>query len=113
MLTRFGRCLALLTPALALVPGGGCATDKLAMDNFQQIKPHVTTEAEVITLLGEPDSKLHEYWVYQRTDKHLSVFIEFDSKGQVTRTQWVDAMESVWRDTQEAKPKATTSPSRP
>ena len=82
---------------------GGCATDKLAVENFRQIRLRVSTEAEVISLVGPPDSKLQEHWIYQRPDKHLTAIVEFDPQGRVSRTQWIDALEENWEDTDEAK----------
>lgn len=81
----------------------GCAADKLVRENFSQIRPQVTNEQEVVKLIGEPDSKLQEYWVYQRPEKHLTAFVEFDDQGKVARTQWVDAMDPAWEDSKDSK----------
>ncbi len=84
----------------------GCrAPDKLVHDQFVRIRPHHSNQAEVVDLIGEPDSRLQNHWVYQRPDRHLVVFVEFDEKGQVSRTQWVDAGQEVWEDTRQPKSK--------
>jgi hypothetical protein len=80
--------------------GTGCASrDRLVPEHFTQIRVHATTEAEVVSLIGEPDSKMHNHWVYQRPDRHLVVLVEFNEKGRVSRTQWVDAGAEIWEDT--------------
>jgi hypothetical protein len=80
----------------------GCkAPDKLLHGNFTQIKPQTTTENGVVALIGEPDTRFPGYWLYQRPDQHLTVLVEFDEKGQVTRKQWIDAMGHQWDDSED------------
>ena len=81
----------------------GCAVkrDKLAYDNFTQIRTQVHTRDDVTAILGEPDQRFGDRFMYERPEKHLHVFVEFDDKGRVSRTQWIDAMEASWEDTEE------------
>ena len=85
----------------------GCAQkqDRLAYDNFTQIKTKVHSREDVEAILGEPDHRLDDRFLYERPDKHLHVFVEFDDKGRVTRTQWIDGMGETWHDTDDAKPR--------
>ena len=89
----------------------GCAEkrDKLAYDNFTQIRTQVHNRDDVEAILGEPDQRFDDRFMYERPDKHLHVFVEFDDKGRVSRTQWVDAMNesNVWHDSEDAKPHKT------
>jgi len=87
----------------ALVIGGCAPPDRLAYDNYTQVRTTVSTEADVAAILGEPDQKMADTWIYQRPDKHLVVMIEFDDKGKVSRTQWIDAMGETWHDTEDKK----------
>ena len=88
----------------AVLVVGGCAQpDRLAYDNYTQVRTTVSTEADVAAILGEPDQKMADTWIYQRPDKHLVVMIEFDDKGRVARTQWIDAMGETWHDTTDKK----------
>lgn len=80
----------------------GCQ-DKLTHENFMQIRQNVSTQPMVTDLLGEPDNEVGERWYYERPDKHLFVFIDFDEDGYVSRKQWIDAMSSEWEDTKPMK----------
>src|SRR3990172_2325483 len=84
---------------------GGCAQnrDKLAYDNFTQIRTQVHPREDVEAILGEPDHRLDDRFMYERPDKHLHVFVEFDANGRVTRTQWIDGLGETWRNTDDAK----------
>jgi hypothetical protein len=85
---------------LCLVACTGCATkDRLNKMSYSQIQPHASTQADVEALIGEPTSKFSDMWIYQRPDDHLTVMIDFDPKGQVTRKQWVDGVQGAWDDT--------------
>jgi len=86
------------------VVGCGQNRDRLAYDNFTQIKTQVSSREEVVAILGEPDHRLDDRYLYERPDKHLHVIVEFDDKGRVTRTQWIDGLGETWHDTDEPKP---------
>ena len=85
----------------------GCAQnrDRLAYDNFTQIRTQVHSREDVEAILGEPDRRFDDRFMYERPDKHLHVFVEFDDKGRVTRTQWIDGMGETWHDTDDPKPR--------
>ena len=85
----------------------GCAQnrDKLAYDNFTQIRTQVHSREDVEAILGEPDHRLDDRFMYERPDKHLHVFVEFDEKGRVTRTQWIDGLGETWHDSDDPKPR--------
>jgi len=87
----------------------GCAQkhDKLAYDNFAQIRTQVHSRDDVEAILGEPDQRFDDRFMYERPDKHLHVFIEFDANGRVTRTQWIDGLGETWQDTNDRKPRQT------
>jgi len=87
--------------AFGSLAGVGCAAsrDRLVYDNYTQIRSNVHMQADVEAILGEPDQKMADTWIYQRPDKHLVVMVEFDEQGKVSRTQWVDAMGETWHDT--------------
>jgi hypothetical protein len=87
----------------------GCAQnrDKLAYDNFTQIRTQTHSREDVEAILGEPDQRLDDRFMYERPDQHLHVFVEFDDKGRVTRTQWIDGLGETWHDTDDAKPHKT------
>ncbi len=83
----------------------GCAQkrDMLAYDNFTQIRTQVHSREDVEAILGEPDQRLDDRFMYERPDKHLHVFVEFDAKGKVSRTQWIDGLGESWHDTDDTK----------
>lgn len=82
----------------------GCAQnqDRLAYDNFSQIRTQVHSREDVVAILGEPDQRFNDRFMYERPEKHLHVFVEFDDKGRVTRTQWIDGLGETWHDTEDA-----------
>jgi len=95
-------------PALcfAVVLLTGCETkDKLVHSNYDRIRLNATSQDEVKDLIGDPDNKLGDLWMYNRPDAHLTVMIDFDEKGQVTRKQWIDAMnDDPWTDSSDHSP---------
>ena len=88
-----------LTLVAISVLAGCAAPDRLVRANYTQIKQNTSTQADVETLIGKPDSKLADMWIYQRPDDHLTVMIDFDANGRVTRKQWVDGIQGAWDDT--------------
>ena len=83
--------------ALALTTG--CATpDKLTRGHFERVRVHAATQADVRELIGEPDNRLGDLWMYHRPDAHLEVMIDFDEQGRVARKQWIDAAGEQWDD---------------
>jgi hypothetical protein len=79
---------------------GACQSppDRLVYENFRQIRPQLSTEADVVSLLGEPSHRLGELWMYERPEKHLFAKIEFDADGRVVDKDWIDGAEGVWED---------------
>jgi hypothetical protein len=90
----------MLTLALAITAMlVGCQTaDKLVYDNYARIQPHLSTESDVAQIIGHPSNKLGERWMYDRPDRHLHVFVDFDESGRVERKQWIDAAGETWED---------------
>jgi len=90
---------------IGLTSGLGCASreKQFRYDSFARIQPHVTSRAEVVELLGEPDHRVgDDWWMYRRPEEHLHAIIEFDESGQVTRKQWIDPSgDQVWEDSAE------------
>lgn len=82
----------------AAVLSGCAAPDRLNRANFTQIQQNASTQTDVESLIGKPDSKLADMWIYQRPDDHLTVMIDFDAQGRVTRKQWVDGIDGAWDD---------------
>lgn len=99
------RCKVICLGVAIAIGTPGCAPkqDRLAYDNFTQIRTQVHTRDDVEALLGEPDHRLGDRFMYERPDKHLHVFVEFDEQGRVARTQWIDGLGEAWRDTDDAK----------
>jgi hypothetical protein len=61
----------------------------------------LSTQADVVTLLGEPSHRVGELWMYERPHKHLYAKIEFDADGRVVDTDWIDGAEGVWEDAED------------
>ena len=94
------RCLMIgLALGTASVLSGCASPDRLVKANYTQIQQNSSTQADVETLIGKPESKLADMWIYQRPDDHLTVLIDFDAQGRVTRKQWVDGIDGAWDDT--------------
>ncbi len=79
----------------------GCQ-DKLTHENFSRIRVDVSTQPIVEGLIGEPTDAFAERWFYERPKKHLTVLIDFNESGYVSRKQWIDAMAATWDDSQAA-----------
>jgi outer membrane protein assembly factor BamE (lipoprotein component of BamABCDE complex) len=84
---------------LVMALSGCAAPDRVNSTNYSQIRQDVHTQADVEAILGEPDSRLMDMWVYQRLDDRVTVLIDFDARGRVARKQWVDGTTGAWDDT--------------
>lgn len=97
----FARVLV-LGGAVSVFGTAGCAApDRLAHANYDRIQQHASSHAEVVELIGEPNNKLGEMWLYERPDKHLTVMIDFDQNGKVERKQWIDGLGESWHDSKD------------
>ena len=105
---RSGALWAALAVSLFAV---GCQQDLLVHENFAQIRPHTTTQAEVERLIGQPDRTLRHQWLYERPNKHLTALVDFDERGSVTRKQWIDGLGEVWEDSAEGSGQASPNQS--
>lgn len=107
MWNGMSRRKVFLLSGLVALGAAGCAQnhDRLAYDNFTQIRTQVHSREDVLAILGEPDQRFDDRFMYERPDKHLHVFVEFDDKGRVTRTQWIDGMGETWHDTDDPNPR--------
>src|SRR5262245_5030407 len=95
----------ILLAGIGAVVISGCATpDRMTQANYSQIQQSVHTQADVETILGPPSNKLGDMWLYERPDQHVSVMIDFDKGGRVSRKQWVGGVEGSWHDTKESRP---------
>lgn len=86
----------------------GCAADKLTRENFSQIRQNVSTRPLVVEIIGEPSQEFDNRWSYERPKDHLTVFIDFDESGYVSRKQWIDAMSATWEDAKPDDPNRST-----
>ncbi len=93
-----------LTGVLTLLLVGCAAPDRLVHANYDRIQQHGSSSTQVAELIGEPDNKLGDTWLYERPDQHLTVMIDFDKDGKVERKQWIDGLRETWEDTKDAKP---------
>lgn len=90
--------------ALCIATLVGCSTpDRLVQANYSQIETNKSMQSDVESLIGKPDSKLADMWIYQRPDDHLTVMIDFDASGRVTRKQWIDGLQGAWDDTNQKR----------
>lgn len=92
--------LASCAALTAFLVSAGCA-DPLQYENFSHIRQNATQQWEVEKLIGEPDQKLDNQWLYERPDRHLTALVDFNAGGTVTRKQWIDAESGVWEDSKE------------
>ncbi|MFQ5430841.1 MAG: hypothetical protein ACE5E1_11080 [Phycisphaerae bacterium] len=85
----------------ALVSLAGCAENKLTRENYDLIMQGKSTQLEVEKTLGDDHLiRRGREWEYDDRDRHLTVYINFDERGLVSRKQWVDASTDEWDDTQ-------------
>lgn len=98
---RLRRYRLLVTLAGLAAAGCQAPADRLNHGNFALIQPGFSTQARVQELLGNPDSRWDELWLYQRPDRHLVVQVDFDETGRVARKQWIDALGDTWDDSAE------------
>ncbi len=98
----FARVLVLDAAVSGFGTAGCAAPDRLGHANYDRIQQHASPHVEVAALIGEPDNKLGEMWLYERPDKHLTVMIDFDKNGKVERKQWIDGLGESWHDTKDA-----------
>ncbi len=98
MKLKIATVLTVATTAFTMI--SGCAKpDRLSRVNYTQIQQNASTQADVEALIGKPTSQLSDMWIYQRPDDHLTVMIDFDNGGRVTRKQWIDGVQGAWDDT--------------
>ena len=98
----FSVRFAVVMLALAgMVLVAGCAKDKLTRDNFMLVRQDVSTQADVADLIGEPEEKIENHWLYERHRTGLVVLVEFDKRGKVERKQWIDTDTAEWYDSAE------------
>ena len=96
------KAFAIVLGTLPAVVFIGCSTpDRMVQANYSQIQQNVHTQADVEALIGPPSNKLGDMWLYERPDQHVTVMIDFDKSGRVTRKQWVGGLEGTWHDTKE------------
>ena len=98
----FARVLVLGATVSFFGTAGCAAPDRLAQANYDRIQQHASSHVEVVELIGEPNNKLGDMWLYERPDKHLTVMIDFDKSGKVERKQWIDGLGESWHDTKDA-----------
>ncbi|MHC4090643.1 MAG: hypothetical protein ACYSUQ_06610 [Planctomycetota bacterium] len=77
----------------------GC--DKLTRSRFEMIQLDHAERFDVDKTIGPPDSKLPDYWLYERVDKHLNVFIHYNEQGKVWRKEWHDTLNDDHYDSTE------------
>jgi len=93
---RLGACVF----GVVLMVQAGCK-DLLVYQNFSYIRENASSQADVTRLIGDPNARLGNKWMYDRPRKHLQVFIDFDESGRCSRKQWIDGMNNVWEDSDE------------
>jgi hypothetical protein len=98
---RIGSVLAVLSAML--VAGCQSRPDAVMHRNFVQIRENASTRDEVSSLLGTPEHRIGDTWMYTRPERHLTVIIDFDANGAVIRKQWVDGENASWEDSAEKK----------
>lgn len=89
---------ALLVASGAFSAGCRAGKDRVEYDNFNRIQPYRSTAMEVERILGPPDHKLGELWIYSRAKGRRMVKIEIGEDGIVQRKEWIDADRGVWED---------------
>ncbi len=95
------RSNVLMSLAAVVFLGSLVGCDNLTTERYEMITVNVDKEFDVQKMIGSPDNRLGDRWHYERVDKHLNVFIDFDETGTVTRKQWIDADTQVWGDTED------------
>lgn len=97
---RLRSMLAMFAAVLFVGVLSGCE-NKLTRQNFEMIQLGSSTKLEVKNTLGE--NKLvrenSEQFEWEDEDQSLTVLIDFDERGHVSRKQWIDADSNVWDDT--------------
>ncbi len=94
MSTIYRRSLTGTSACAAALICAGCAKE-LTREHFDLIEVNATADV-VEELIGEPDQKRNRQWVYE--DDALTVLIDFDDDGFVTRKQWHDEDEGEHYD---------------
>jgi hypothetical protein len=101
-MSRRSLILTALAGGVLLTVLTGC--DQLSRKRFDMITVNVDQQYDVKKLIGPPDDKLDDQWVYERPEKHVHVLIDFDDSGRVVRKQWVDGLAEEWMDTRPDNP---------
>lgn len=101
ILKRIGSVLAVLSAML--VAGCQSTPDAVMHRNYAQIRENASTREEVGSLLGTPEHRIGDTWMYTRPERHLTVIIDFDANGAVIRKQWVDGETENWEDSADRK----------
>ena len=67
----------------------GC-NDKVTRDRYNIITQNVDAKMDVERILGEPDVRTPEMWMYNREGRGITVKIEFDTNDTVVHKLWID-----------------------
>lgn len=90
---------AMCAAALLIGVVSGCE-NKLTRQNFEMIQLGSSTKLEVTNTLGDKGLVRQDadQFEWEDEDRDLTVLIDFDETGHVTRKQWIDP--DSWDDTQ-------------
>ena len=73
----------------------GCS--KVTRQNYDMLKVGASTKLEVESSLGKTyTARGDDQWEYEEENRDLSVMIQFDQAGKVSRKEWIDAKHNVW-----------------
>jgi outer membrane protein assembly factor BamE (lipoprotein component of BamABCDE complex) len=83
---------------LGLVFLAGCA-QRFSRERFDMITIGMDSRDDVRELMGEPDTRLDDQWLYDDVDERKSALIYFDRNGRVVSKEWMDTQEGTWEET--------------
>ncbi len=90
MSRRYPRLWTLTGMLLLSMAAAGCA-EKLTYERFGMLSRGTSDKVDAEMTLGAPNTKLPDQWIWERPNKGLTAWIEFDADGRITSKRWVDA----------------------
>lgn len=73
----------------------GCAS-RLTYERFDLIRVEADSRADVQALLGEPDARFDDEWIYDDRSRRVAAIVYFDAEGRVAGKEWIDAERSTF-----------------
>ena len=91
--------ISVMVVGAAVLLLGGCAS-RFTYERFDLIRPNADSRADVQALLGDPDARFEDEWIYDDRGRRISAIIYFDAEGRVAGKEWIDGRAGTFEGSQ-------------